>query len=591
MDLKRLLFLLLLAPSFLAAQGLAEPDRLYRHSMDVYGDVRVRSNDPDSGDVLETIDTLGTLTYRKPFRLDSMRIRPSDTSLLLYYSFSGIADSLSADFGAYITGGGVDSTPTPPVAPPVDFVPTANLVLFFDPGDTASYPGSGDTLYDLTANGNHGYIEGGIDTVADGSNVVSLTTSQVIEVAYDSLLHPQDGMTAIMFVNSPFAEGNVGGAGTLGSSPNRGWAMGSNSADAIRFYTSESGTDLVATSGLTEDISDRWVMFVGRHYPGDSMSVTINSQWVGSATSGIPVTNHDNGRALLIGDRGDRAGEQGGSYGPFLLYDRAIRDSEVDSIYNQYQARYGLASLQTHSPDTTLADTAWLITLTGQSNADGRVGSASLPLSLADTISPNAYIWSGGQWVTLTLANAYGLDWGPELAIAKALTDSMPTRVYYFVKQAQGSTSLAERAARSDWSPASSGEMYDQWVAQYDTAIASIPIDYIYRANVWIQGEADATDSAEANAYQVNLENLIDTWDTETGLSTDWVICQTNDNINASFYDAKAIVRAAQAAVASARASVSIFDPTGFGLLNDNLHYNASGNISIGLQVQSILQE
>lgn len=489
-----------------------------------------------------------------------------------------------------VFGGYVAEKAEPP-APLVDFVPRANLVLFFDPGDSASYPGSGDTLYDLTEYANHGYIEGTTDTVADGSTVVSLTTSQVVEVAYDSLLHPENGMTAIMFVNSPFAQSNVGGAGTLSGSPNRGWAMGSNSADAIRFYTSESGTDLVATSGLTKDISDRWVMFVGRHYPGDSMSVTINSQWIGSATSGIPVTNHDNGRALLIGDRGDRAAEQGGSYGPFLLYDRAIRDSEVDSIYNQYQARYGLAALQAHNPDTTLADTAWLVTLTGQSNADGRVRGASLPLSLADTISPNAYIWNGGQWVTLTLANAYGEHWGPELAIAKALTDSMPTRVYYFVKQAQGSTSLAQRASKSDWSPASSGEMYDQWVAQYDTAIASIPIDYIYRANVWIQGEGDATDSAEANAYQANLENLIDTWDTETGLNTDWIICQTNNNINASFYDAKAIVRAAQAAVASARPSVSIFDPTGFGLLGDNLHYNAAGNVSIGREVQAILQE
>lgn len=121
----------------------------------------------------------------------------------------------------------------------------------------------------------------------------------------------------------------------------------------------------------------------------------------------------------------------------------------------------------------------------------------------------------------------------------------------YIVHHAKGGTALA---TSTDWLSTSVGNLYTELVFKTKATKNAIKdvdgVNPSFKFLYWGQGEADASGSASATAYQTNLTNFINNFRTATGLTTlPILIGRINQNIDAVTFPYWATVRAAQTAV------------------------------------------
>lgn len=169
--------------------------------------------------------------------------------------------------------------------------------------------------------------------------------------------------------------------------------------------------------------------------------------------------------------------------------------------------------------------------------------------------------------------------WGPEVAFANAwLADNADNSdILYIGKVARGSTSLAADT-ELDWSPLT-GEMFKlaNEVAVHMRANLDRPIDAV----LWMQGETDATDVANANAYYDNLASLI------SNARVQWMSDNDGRFIIARIGDSPALpfagmVRVAQWAMGVDDANVESFRTIDFDYQPDTIHLSAAGQLQLG---------
>ena len=136
------------------------------------------------------------------------------------------------------------------------------------------------------------------------------------------------------------------------------------------------------------------------------------------------------------------------------------------------------------------------------------------------TIDTNDLVtWLPGTWGQIDPPNNTAWQWlgafGPEVGFSdtvKNLVDtgssSTFTKPVAMAKFAKGGTNLA-----FDWDPVGgSNYMYDGWIStlnDFKTKLTSGGYTYTIRGVIWFQGEADAANSTNANAYEANLTAFI----------------------------------------------------------------------------------
>lgn len=163
--------------------------------------------------------------------------------------------------------------------------------------------------------------------------------------------------------------------------------------------------------------------------------------------------------------------------------------------------------------------TTEILIVAGQSNALGfQVTPGELPGWYAPTSA--VQIWNGSAFVTMqpgvnTGTPANPTAWGPEVAYAAAWVNDHPGQTLYVVKSVKGSTGLAQDAGAQDWSPASTGELFDAATAAVTAAKAALSGPF-HTTALWFQGEEDATSAAKSAAYGTNLAGL------ESAAATSW---------------------------------------------------------------------
>lgn len=240
----------------------------------------------------------------------------------------------------------------------------------------------------------------------------------------------------------------------------------------------------------------------------------------------------------------------------------------------------------------------YVFLLSGQSNMSGAGLTKDLSADLNKTVdSVIIYLASEGdnsklgKWLTLgpgfgnpalAMISNPGLAFGPELSFGKTLADSLPGKKFAFIKDAVSGTYLNKS---SGWRPPSSGgtagTLYTNMMKHIDNALNAIDTSkYILRMAgfVWFQGEFDAQNTTDANAYEDNLTNLIK--DIRNKLNTDDlpVIIPLIDVQSMWTYSSK--VRAADIAVRNKLENVDTLDTKGFE--TDGIHYKAKGQVKIG---------
>lgn len=220
------------------------------------------------------------------------------------------------------------------------------------------------------------------------------------------------------------------------------------------------------------------------------------------------------------------------------------------------------------------------IIVAGQSNALGYLNTGAAPY----VPTARVQIWAdtnndgvGDAWNYMNPGVNTGLpanptDWGPEVEIANRWLATHATGVLWIDKVTKGSTGLAHDATQLDWSPSSSGEMFDLTTASVDAARHNLDgTAYAFSrwdAVEWMQGETDATDAAKAAAYGTNLTDFLSharaDWDV-----TEFVIGRISDSTALPYNLA---VRNNQFGVDQADANAVSFKTIGLAMQPDTIH-------------------
>lgn len=223
----------------------------------------------------------------------------------------------------------------------------------------------------------------------------------------------------------------------------------------------------------------------------------------------------------------------------------------------------------------------------GQSNALGRANTAQLPTSPLDLKSPqNDVAFYEGSLTTL---QPRATQFGPEITFGRALADhySPLGESVALLKYAVGGTNLhTQWKADGTSSPTSDGSHYKAFQNTVNAGLLALatsnPGDtFVLSGMIWMQGESDAVATHSAN-YETNLTNFINDIRATFEEELPFVIGQLSSgqtNLNATYLNT---VRTAQANVAAADSLTALLDTSSYSLANDNLHFDAAGQIAMG---------
>ena len=252
-----------------------------------------------------------------------------------------------------------------------------------------------------------------------------------------------------------------------------------------------------------------------------------------------------------------------------------------------------------------------VILLGGQSNASG----CSWDEYLQKNVSPekyaeydagydNVYInyfatgtnESRGFVKASTCQGESGACFGPELGLAEKLHELYPDRTFFVIKCAWGGTNLFDQWISPSGRPGKPGKLYRQFIKYVQTSL-----DYLesknYKVTIegmcWMQGESDAFDPAQAEAYGDHLQDFIkdirnkfSRYAAPDGIA--FIDATIADNPMYWVYcDA---VNACKVAVAAADPMVALIDTNAHGLTcseepaetPDLAHYDSMSQIKLG---------
>ncbi|HEY8574169.1 sialate O-acetylesterase [Phenylobacterium sp.] len=168
--------------------------------------------------------------------------------------------------------------------------------------------------------------------------------------------------------------------------------------------------------------------------------------------------------------------------------------------------------------------------------------------------------------------------WAAEVAFARAFRQANPKEPLYIVKSAKGSTGLAADPQRIDWSPSSTGEMFDATAAEVAAARAAAGVGAVDAVFI-VQGEQDATQAAWADAYGRNVTDWF------AAIRTRWMADPEGPiffaRVGEPLAHAQAVSRA-QALADAADPHAASVETTHFLLQADSLHYSAAAHLEMG---------
>lgn len=219
-------------------------------------------------------------------------------------------------------------------------ITTDGLVLHLDAGSVKSYPGSGNTWYDLNSNGNNGTLTNG-PTYSDSSIVFDGAGDYVSITKAESELAFTSGFTWSIFVyieeitNNPF----TGFISTyVGTSAGTGAAIKVyNSRFEFRSY----GLGLIQSSPNFIPLQ-KWIMLTvvwtpGYYYMYENGNLVKNGS-TSSSYSPSTGTIRIGGGAYSMGT----AADLNGKIGLVKMYNKALTTLEIQQNYNATKSRFNL---------------------------------------------------------------------------------------------------------------------------------------------------------------------------------------------------------------------------------------------------------
>jgi hypothetical protein len=227
------------------------------------------------------------------------------------------------------------TTPTATPAVPV----TSNLVLYYDPSNTSSYPGTGSTINDLSGNGLNGSMSG--ITFTSPYFTYNGTSSQVL-VADNALLQPGSGdWTMEVWVNQSVSGNDI----VLGKFPTSGAASYAIRTVGTTYYAQLGSSLGVQNSTFQVGTIGTWyqLVYVFTNVASNTLETFVNGVSIGSVSHSLAsILNTAN--PLYIGSYNGGAFAQwfDGRIGITRLYNAALTSSQVTQNFNADKSKYGL---------------------------------------------------------------------------------------------------------------------------------------------------------------------------------------------------------------------------------------------------------
>ena len=240
--------------------------------------------------------------------------------------------ALGMKHGFYSASGGAD-------------IITDGLVLHVDPGNINSYPGSGDTWYDLSGYGNHGTLSGSPTFSAANGGVFDFDgTDDGSDHGNDSSLDITSTITVSIWVNldtTGTPSHQFIGRDRVPTDRNYG-LMGYQGDGKMywQVFTGNTNNYIAWDSGTWQ--SGVWYCLTGT-YDGSYDRIYTNGEL--DCTPHSHTGNIDNDNVpLKIGRGSATSGETrltNGQIGPAQVYNRALSADEVLYNYNIHKERFG----------------------------------------------------------------------------------------------------------------------------------------------------------------------------------------------------------------------------------------------------------
>jgi hypothetical protein len=227
------------------------------------------------------------------------------------------------------------NTITPTVTPtgtPI-VIPTSGLTLYVDAGRTSSYSGSGNQWNDLSGNNNTGTLQNSPTYSSLNQGILTFNGSN----QYTTFSSPSN----IPIGNSNYTISVWFNAASLGSNGFVGWGnYGSgNQVNALRLSATGFihywwANDLAVNTALS---INTWYNVVAR-FDGTNRQIWLNNVLIGGDTPGSS-HNVPNANNLTIGTT--NVNEYfNGKISNVEIYNRAISDSEIAELYNDFLYRF-----------------------------------------------------------------------------------------------------------------------------------------------------------------------------------------------------------------------------------------------------------
>jgi hypothetical protein len=219
---------------------------------------------------------------------------------------------------------------------------TSGLVCYIDPGNPQCYSGNGTTLTDLSGNSNNLTLPGsGVSFNTLGGGSLYFDGTARANVAHHSSLDftSTQQYTALIWVNPSLGGTTWHGLISKGNAQQYAATLRS----AFKYIHYETNYSLGAIDTPTNSIEgSKWQQVVIRSN-GSSKATFINT--IRSAYVTGTVSSTTNTETLRFGEGND--GELLVGYlGAVMIYNRALTDEEIGSIFNEQRGRYGVDAPQ-----------------------------------------------------------------------------------------------------------------------------------------------------------------------------------------------------------------------------------------------------
>jgi len=210
------------------------------------------------------------------------------------------------------------------------------LVLNIDASKSNSYPGAGNTIYDLSGSGNTGtFVNGPTFSTSNGGSLFFDNVNDYISFGTASSVKPTQLTLACFFKINAINAPNVIVGKENGFSGAASYALVVQNGK-LNFRIESGG---IQDASYTFSNTSTYNYAVGT-YDGSTMKLYLNGSLVGTATTSVSIIYSDS-YPLLMGYYAN-AFATNMSIGSLKLYNRALSATEIQQNFNAMRERYNL---------------------------------------------------------------------------------------------------------------------------------------------------------------------------------------------------------------------------------------------------------